>query len=178
MGVAEATKSRTGRLPNTQPNGFIPELAVEISLDGTPLGSIAVPQDEFLSKSGNVLFRGGITKGWKLPGETNDVLHALTFKVNGVDARESASGVHLSAPRVNRTTNLPVRGTGGEPMVAHIANVSASDESSDQMVTIIVKKLHAVKGNDMGFSLRVNTMPRAVAGPQVRGEVEGLLIEQ
>lgn len=177
--MADAT-TKPGRVPNTQPNAFVPGLAVEIFLDGEALGALQVPQAANLSKSGNVLFYGAIKRGWQLPGEATDVLPRLTFKVNGVDAALSAQGLHLSAPRTRKDGTV-IPNSGNEPMVTHwaIVDTAKGDETEEHMVLVIVKRLHPKNGKDQGFSLRVQSAPRALgraAGPQVVGDFEGLLV--
>lgn len=157
----------------------LPALAVEIFLDGEALGAITVPQEDFLSKNGNVLYRGIIKRGLKLP---DGALTALSFTVNGVECTKSAadaaseSGFHLSAPR-KRADGTDIPNTGGEPMVTFSATVDAA-EGEPYMILVVVKRLSPKAGKDQGHQLRVQGMPRAigVSGPQVIGEVTGRLV--
>lgn len=175
--MSDTETSKTGRKPNTQPNGFLPSLPVEIFLGDEALGAIQVQQDALLSKKGNVLYHARITRGWVLPDGALDI---LAFKVNGVDAVRSAKGVHLSAPRVRAATGQVIPGTGGEPLVAHTAILNASvDDEVDYMVNIFVKRLREKAGKDQGHSLRIQGMPKAVGVPGqqiVAGDITGLAI--
>lgn len=173
--ATSVTTSKSGRLPNPQPNDYLPKLDVEVFLGGEALGAITVPQDTFLSKNGNVLYRAIIRKGLRLPGEVADVLNALTYKVNGEDAAITARGIHTSAPRIDKADKV-VPNTGGDPMVTHFAMVEVADDTQ-YMLLIVVKHLGVVKGTDQGYQLRVQANPRAVGVPGVDiGEVTGLLI--
>lgn len=176
--MADATN---GRKPNTQPNGLIPHLTVEVLFNGEPLGAIQVPQDPFLSKNGNVLFTGRIARGWTLPGTPEEALEALSFLVNGKEAKRSEKGVNVTAPTKDAKTGRDRPGSGGELLVSHssIVDVSAADDvETDFIVNIHAKKLKAKAGKEQGFQLRVQGMPKAIGvpGPQVVGEVSGLVL--
>lgn len=176
--MTTATEQKAVRLPNDQINTLIPALPVEISFGGNVLGSVTAPQEELLSKSGNVLFRGAIKRGWKLPGEVSEALTALAFIVNGVAASVASTGLTKSAPRKRRDGST-IPNTGGEPMISHFAMVPVAD-GVEYMVNIRVKKLHAKAGVDQGYSLSISGIPRGEgfgAGVQVIGEVEGLVVE-
>lgn len=176
------TTTKAPKVPNTKgATTHIPALSVEIAFNGETLGSIEAPQSEFLSKSGNVIFGGRINRGWMLPGSPEEALKALSFKVNGVDAKPSEKGVYLTSPRLDKQ-NRVIAGSGGELLVAHsqIVDVSADSESVvNYMVTLIVKHLKAKGGQDQGFQLRVQGIPQMTgrpSGPQVVGTVSGLTI--
>lgn len=175
--MSEATK--TGRKPNTQPNGLVPALSVEVFLGDEALGAIQVPQDEFLSKNGNVLFHGRIARGWQLPGDPSETLGALRFVVNGQEATRSETGVHLTAPRTNKDGKT-IPNTGGELIVAHtsIQDLTVDQTGQDFMVNVFAKKVRAKAGKEQHYSLRVQGMPKAIGTPgvQVVGEVSGLLV--
>lgn len=175
------TTSKPGKVPNTQPNNHIPLLLVEIFLAGAALGAFKAPQAVNLSKNGNVTYFGMIRRGLRFPGEVAEVLKSLTFQVNGEATAISSRGVTLSAPKIGKN-GLPVAGTGGEPMVTYCIQVDTlqGDDTDVQFVNITTKRLHNKAGKDVGYSLRVASMPRSEgfgAAEQVTGEVEGLLIE-
>ncbi len=179
-----STTTTPTRAPRTtQGDTLVPALSVEILFNGEPLGSIEAPQEDLLSKSGNVLFNGRVNRGWRLPGETTEALNALSFRVNGVEAKRSDKGVNLTAPRVNASTGKVVANSGGELIVSHSAFVNVSkdeDAPIEFMVNVHAKKIKALKaGEDQGFQLRVQGMPKGVgraAGPQIVGSVDGLTI--
>lgn len=168
------------KLVNTGQSGLPETLNIGILLSGEELGSIAVPQAEFLSDKGNVTYRGGIRKGWKLPGEAIEALSALAVTVDGIEASQHASGVHLSSPRIHRKgpkAGSPIAGTGGNPTVGFTAVVplTAGDETKDYMVQV-----YATRIKDGSYNLSVKGFPQGIApvGPQVVGEVSGLFVEQ
>lgn len=175
-----ADANKTGRKPNTQPNGLIPALIVEVFLAGSSIGAIQAPQEDLLSAKGNTLFHGRISRGWTLPGEAAEALAALSFTVNGVEAKRSEKGVYVTSPSIDTRTGKIRTGSGGELLVAHTAfvDVSASDENVTYMVNVIAKQLKAKAGVSQGFQLRVAGIPKAVGtpGPQVVGSVSGLLV--
>lgn len=179
--MVAVTDSKNGRAPNVQPNNHSPELVIEVLFDGKPLEAngkaavVRVAQDPFLSKAGNVLYFARISKGWKLP---EGALEKLSFVVNGNPAHISAAGVHDSAPRLDKS-NRAIAGTGGDPMVTHTI-ITECAEGVDYMVNIITKQLPPKAGKGQGHSLRIQGVPKAVgrtAGPQVVGDVEGLVLD-
>lgn len=176
------TPTKPKRLPNPQPNGIIPSLSIEVLLDGQALGAIGVPQDPFLSKSGNVLFYGKVARGWTLPdfpGGAEEALAALGFVVNGHIAKQSEKGVHLTPPQVR--DGKEVAGSGGELIVAHTAILDVSTVEADEtayMVNLFAKKVKAKAGKEQHYGLRVQGMPRAIGTPgvQIVGDMSGLLV--
>lgn len=179
------TTTEAKRLPKTtQGDLLVPALIVEIFFHGDLLGAIEAPQEDLLSKSGNVLYRGAINRGWRLgDGNVSETLAALSYRVNGVDATMSAKGVNLTAPRTSKKTGLVIAGSGGEHIVSHTAFINASSvegETVDYMVNVHALKIKDLKaGQDQGFKLRVQGLPKGVgraAGPQVVGTVDGLTI--
>lgn len=179
-----STTTKPTRAPRTtQGDTLVPNLTVEILFNGEVLGSIEAPQEDLLSKSGNVLFDGRVNRGWRLPGEVTEALNALSFRVNGAEAKRSEKGVNLTAPRTNVKTGAIIAGSGGEHIVSHSAFINASSvegETVEYMVNVHAKKIKALKaGEDQGYQLRVQGLPKGVgraAGPQVVGSVDGLTI--
>ncbi len=177
------TTTKPKRLPRTtQGDSLVPALVVEVFLNDEQIGAIEAPQEDLLSKNGNVLFRGAVSRGWRLPGEVAETLSALSFKVNGLDAKASEKGVHLTAPRTSEKTGKVIPDSGGEHIVSHFIMLDASttDEPAEFMVNLHAKKIKKAKaGQDQGYSLRVQAFPKgsgAAAGPQVVGSVSGLTV--
>jgi hypothetical protein len=177
------TTTKAQRLPRTtQGVDLVPAIAIEISFDGTVLGSIEAPQEDFLSKGGNVLYNGRISRGWMLPGTPEEALNALSFKANGVEMKRSEKGVNLTAPRTDRNGKV-IPNSGGELLVSHstILNCSTVEgEVAEFMVNVHAKKIKALrKGEDQGFQLRVQGFPKGVGrvgGPQIVGSFDGLTV--
>lgn len=172
----------TGRKPNVQPNGLVSHLTIEVFLGDQALGAITAPQEDMLSKSGNVLYRGRIRSGWQLPGDPSETLAALRFVVNGVEAHQSDTGVHLTSPSVRKDkvtgVSKEIPGTGGELIVCNTSVIDASTDGSGvrQIINVFAKRLKAKAGKDLGYSLRVQNLPIGQPGEQVIGEVTGLVV--
>jgi hypothetical protein len=174
--MGAAPSSNTARTPNVQPNNLKPSVTVEVFLDGESQGEVVVPQDDLLSKSGNIIFSGIIKRGLRLP---EDCLSRLSFAIDGEMIAISKRGVCLSSPRKDKDGH-DVAGTGNEPMVSHWGIVDVGNYEAEEFgFTVTVKRLHDVKAVDQGHSLRVQGIAKLVPrarGPQVIGQVSGLTV--
>lgn len=178
MGTATQATTTT-RKPNTGDNKLPSDLTLAVSLSGSEAGAITMVQNDFLSDAGNVTYIGSIRKGLKLPGTPTEALEALGFSVNGIDAVRHDSGVHLSAAKVSKRTGRVIAGTGGNPTVGFSVVVPVEDadgESRNYMAQVYVTFLQ----KEQSFNLTARAFPQGAgraAGPQVKGEVTGLIID-
>lgn len=159
MAAATSTKKQDTRKPNLQPNALPAQVVVEVIFDGKVMGTIGVAQGDKLSNAGAITYFGGITKNWKLPGDSSTALAALAFTVNGTALSRSTGGVHANKadnPCVFHSTVVDLPNTGGEPM-AYMSQITAT--------------YRADKGY---YTLQILASPvRGGGGPVVRGEIVG-----
>lgn len=176
--MATATQSNT-RKPNTGDNKLPTSLSLAVSLNGADIGGITLLQNDYLSDAGNVTYVASVKKGWKLPGDPTEALEALGFAVNGIDAVRHDSGVHLSAPKVSKRTGRVIAGSGGNPTVGFSVVIPVTDadgESRNYMAQVYATFLQ----KEQSYNLTARAFPQGAgraAGPQVKGEVTGLIID-
>lgn len=166
------TKQQDNRKPNFQPNSFPAHLTLVISMAGERLGSIKVPQRDKLSANGNVTFGAKIADGWVLPGTWDNTLPALGFSLelpDGtiVELSKAASGVHTS--------------DSGNPTVGHTCRLSVTPDEKDASAMTYMGQVYPtwlVKKGSYGLYISVNPAGGGTPGPQVVGDVDGLVIDE
>lgn len=160
MAATATQQKQDNRKPNFTPNHLPEQITADLFVGGELLGSIGVSQGVKLSLAGAITYFGGITKGWRLDGDSSTVLASLGFAVNGVKLSVSKHGVHANK--------------AGNPCVFHsavIALPNAKGEPMPYMVAITA----TFRGTD-GYQLQILSSPVRAGGPVVRGEITGDLV--
>lgn len=163
--MAAATRSKQKqdtRKPNLQPNRLAETISLVISFAGKAMATLAIPQNGKLSDKGNITFRGGIRKGWKLEGDPMTALGNVALSANGTALGVSSAGVHKS------------QSAAGNLTVFHSAVVEiANSEGEPERYMVQVYVTNRVKHGD--YNLSVSAFPfnaiGGVAGPAVVGEL-------
>lgn len=168
-----SSKKQDNRKPNFQPNHLPNALAVGISLNGSELATIAVPQRDKLSEAGNVTFGGGLTKraGWQLPGAPVDALNALSFTVTPANVDDDGN-----ISRVGDTVEMGKASSGvhksekGNDTVCHMATTALPSTGDPVNYTVQVYATNV----DGAYALSVSGFLKAT--PQASEPIKGVLV--
>lgn len=171
---ATPSKKQDNRKPNFQPNHFPNAIAVGISLNGSELATIAVPQRDKLSEAGNVTFGGGLTKraGWQLPGAPVDALNALSFTVTPANVDDDGN-----ISRLGDTVAMAKASSGvhksekGNDTVCHMATVELPSSTGDPVKHTV--QVYATNVED-AYALSVSGFLKAT--PQASQPITGVLV--
>jgi hypothetical protein len=153
------------RKPNFTPNHLPMAVVFTVLFGGIELGTVEAPQGPKLSDKGNISFMGGIKEGWELGEGWMDALAKLSFTANGVLLKVAESGVHTSE--------------SGNPTVGHFGVItlpSALAEGEGSRYRAEVYATWLVKKGSFSLSTRAFVHVSPAAGPQVVGEVSGLVV--